>query len=143
MQVESGLAPAQAWERVWDLDRHTAAIPLTRVTLDPPATALGEGAGFTGRTALGPVSFDDTMVVRVWEPPSEGREGRAVIDKTSRLIGGRIEATFVPLRGGRTQITWRQQVRLPWLPQRLRAVDGLAARVAAPGYRLVLRRLLG
>ena len=69
IDVETDLPPAVAWERLWDLDRHTATIPLTRVTVDAPATQLGEGVGFTGRTALGPLGFDDTMRVEVWRPP--------------------------------------------------------------------------
>ncbi|QBF44834.1 SRPBCC family protein [Janibacter limosus] len=141
VRVETELEPQVAWARLWDLERHTAVIPLTTVALDPPALALGEGVGFTGRTALGPLGFDDTMRVLVWEPPSASG-GRAVVTKTGALIAGRIEATFAPSRGGKTQITWRQDVALPWLPSRLSWAEGLAARAAAPGYRRVLRTLL-
>lgn len=141
IRLESEHPPAVAWARMWDLERHTATIPLTRVALDAPAVELAEGAGFTGRTSLGPLGFDDTMRVLVWEPPSASG-GRAVVTKTGAVIAGRIEATFAPSGGGKTQITWRQDVQLPWLPSRLSWAEGLAARVAAPGYRRVLRTLL-
>lgn len=141
VRMESRHPSARAWARVWDLGRHTAVIPLTTVTLDPPATTLAEGAGFTGRTALGPLAFDDTMRIAEWHPPVDDEGGCAVVEKTSRLLGGRIEVTITPDPGG-SIVTWRQQVELPWLPSSLSWVEWLAARGAAPGYRAVLRRLL-
>lgn len=155
IDVETDLPPAVAWERLWDLDRHTATIPLTRVTVDAPATQLGEGVGFTGRTALGPLGFDDTMRVEVWRPPgpqptapqatAPGAPGRAVVVKTGRLLGGRIEVELVPPSAGNgrgSAVRWRQEVRLPWLPRPLRWIEAVGARIAAPGYRWVLCRLL-
>lgn len=139
--VEAPLAPTQAWDRVWDLDRHTAVIPLTTVTTIPPATELGVGARFRGRTGIGPLGFDDPMRVLVWEPPTTGA-GRAVVVKTGAVIGGRIEVELVPTAGDRVLITWRQQVEVPWFPSPLSWLEHLAARLVAPGYRAVLRRLL-
>lgn len=133
--------PAQAWERLWDLDRHTSVIPLTTVTPDPPATALAEGAEFTGRTALGPVGFDDPMRVEAWTPPTGDEGGHALVVKTGRLIGGRIEVSVAPFAGG-SRVVWRQEVRLPWLPSSLSAVTRVVALAVHPGYRIVLRRLL-
>lgn len=140
-RVETEASPEQTWRRLWDLDRHTAVIPLTTVTAHPPATRLGPGVGFTGRTALGPVGFDDVMRVVEWSPPSDEGGGRAVVDKVGRVVGGRIEVTVAPLRQG-SLVTWRQTVRLPWLPARLSWVEALAARVVAPGYRRTIRTLL-
>lgn len=141
VRLWSSHPPRQAWDRVWDLERHTAVIPLTTVAPDPPATRLGEGAGFTGRTALGPFTFDDTMRVVMWLAPANGDRHRAVVEKTSRLLGGRIEVDVAPGASG-SRVTWRQSVVLPWLPASLRFLEGVAARLAAPGYRLALRRLL-
>lgn len=141
IRMTSRRRPAEAWARVWDLDRHTDVIPLTRVAPDPPATALAEGVSFTGRTAIGPLAFADTMRVVEWRPPTGGEGGHAVVVKTSRLLGGRIEVTVAPAPGG-SVITWRQDVALPWLPSSMAWVELLAARAAAPGYRAVLRRLL-
>ena len=97
--------------------------------------------GFTGRTAIGPLGFDDTMRIVQWRPPTDDVGGAAVVDKVGRLLGGRIEVEVTPFAAG-SRIMWRQRVRLPWLPSRWTWVDGLAARVAAPGYRTVLQRLL-
>lgn len=136
VSAETGYAPAETWARLWDLDRHTVVIPLTTVTPHPPATRLGAGAGFTGRTALGPLGFDDVMRVETWAPPES-----ATVVKVGRVVGGRIEVTVVPLRHG-SRVVWRQTVQLPWLPARLRWVEALAARVMAPGYRQAIRTLL-
>ena len=136
VSVETEHPPAETWARLWDLDRHTAVIPLTTVTPHPPATRLGAEAGFTGRTALGPLGFDDVMRVERWAPPEF-----ATVVKVGRVVGGRIEVSVVPLRHG-SRVTWRQTVQLPWLPARLRWVEALAARVMAPGYRRVIRTLL-
>lgn len=141
VRLESEHPPAVAWARIWDLERHTATIPLTRVALDAPAVELAEGAGFTGRTALGPLGFDDTMRVAQWRPATQDEGGVAVVDKTGRLLGGRIEVEVTPSGVG-SEVIWRQRVRLPWLPAVLRPLESLAALAAAPGYRLVLRRLL-
>lgn len=141
IRVDSDQRTPQAWARLWDLQRHTEVIPLTTVALDPPATALAEGAGFTGRTALGPLAFDDTMRVEQWVPPTGDDVGRAVVVKTGRLLGGRIHVEVAPTDAG-ARITWRQSVVLAWLPAPLRLLEAPVARLAGPGYRLVLRRLL-
>lgn len=141
VRVEALWAPEQAWARVWDLGHHTRVIPLTTVESVPPATPLDAGVEFCGRTGIGPVGFDDPMRVVDWEPPTTG-EGRAAVVKTGSVIGGRIEVTFAPGAGGGTLVSWRQQVEVPWLPSPLARLEDLAARVAAPGYRMVLRRLL-
>ncbi|MFX4287949.1 hypothetical protein ACOKS4_14935 [Janibacter sp. G349] len=140
-KVETEKSPEETWRRLWDLDRHTAVIPLTTVTPHPPATRLGAGVGFTGRTALGSLGFDDVMRVVEWSPPSDPASGRAVVDKVGRVVGGRIEVTVASLRHG-SRVTWRQTVRLPWLPRPLRWIEALAARVMAPGYRRAIRTLL-
>ena len=121
-------SPEVVWERLWDLDRHTAAIPLTTVhggTLQP-------GASFTARTGVGPLGFDDEMEVVEFDPPRH-----AVIVKVGRVLHGRIE---VDLRaaGPDTRVRWRQTFGAAGVPDAL-------ARYAAPavraGYLTALRRL--
>lgn len=121
-------APSAVWSRLWDLDRHTAAVPLTTVSGGP----LGAGARFTGRTSLGPVGFDDDMLVRTWEPPA-----RAVIDKVGRVLRGSIEVTLDPVAGG-TLVRWRQTYGAALVPDRLAALTRPAVRAA---YRSALRRI--
>ena len=113
-------APAQVWERLWDLDRHTAAIPLT-TTLGGP---LGPGAGFVARTRLGPVAVDDEMVVRLWEPHEH-----AVIEKVGRPLTGQIEVTLRPA-GADTRLRWEQRYAVARVPGALAALAAPAVRAA-------------
>lgn len=138
--------PEQVWARLWDLDRHTAAIPFTTVAAatsadhdaaaTPSPSGLRQDARFTARTALGPVGFDDDMVVRAWDPPR-----RAVIDKVGRVLTGRIEVRLRPA-GPDTQLHWTQTfgaglgtLRVPG------ALAGLAARPVRAAYRQALVRI--
>lgn len=141
LRVETDLTPTRAWERIWDLGRQSAVIPLTDVRLDQSATLLEEGAVFSGRTSLGPFGFDDPMRVTTWSPPTTTEGGVATVVKTGPVVGGRIEVRVGPLGHGAV-VQWRQGLALPWLPRRLRWLEATAAWLAAPGYRWALRRLL-
>lgn len=120
--------PAVVWERLWDLDRHTSTIPLTTVRGGP----LSLATTFVGRTALGPVGFDDVMVVREWDPPQ-----RVVIDKVGRLLRGSIEVTLEP-RDQATLVRWSQSYGASGVPDALTRLTRPAVRAA---YRHVVRRL--
>lgn len=126
--------PEQVWDRLWDLDRHTAAVPLTDVR-GAGSEPLHEGARFTARTGLGPVGVDDDMVVRLWEPPRH-----AVIEKVGRVLGGSLEVTLAPVRDqpARTLLRWRQSYSVTRLPDRL---TGLARPAVRTAYRIALRRI--
>lgn len=121
-------APDEVWERLWDLRRHTAAVPLTTVAGGP----LQLGGRFTGRTALGPLGFDDHMVVRAWEPP-----WRAVVEKVGRVLRGTVEVTLEPSPSG-TRLVWHQTYGASHVPDRLAALARPAVRTA---YLLALRRI--
>lgn len=118
--------PEQVWLRLWDLDRHTAAIPLTTTS----GEQLGPGARFTARTGVGPVGFDDDMVVRSWDPPQ-----RAVIDKIGRPLTGNLVATLRPA-GADTRIRWEQTYAVTGVPDALAA---LAAPVVRAAYLRAVR----
>src|SRR6478609_11154301 len=64
VHLDSPLSAPEAWRRILDLRAHTAVIPLTTVTgAALSAAELGPGSRFVARTGLGPIGFDDTMVV--------------------------------------------------------------------------------
>ena len=120
--------PQQVWERLWNLERHTAAIPLT-TTLGGP---LGPGAEFVARTRLGPVQIDDEMVVREWTPHTH-----AVVDKVGRPLSGQIEVTL-RAAGPDTRIRWEQRYAVTGLPDRLAA---LGSPVVRAGYLRAVRQI--
>lgn len=125
-------APEAVWARLWDLDRHSASIPLTAVT-SANGDPLRLDARFTGRTALGRLGFDDVMVVRAWDPPRH-----AVVEKVGRWLTGRVTVDLVS-DGDGTVVVWQQSFGARWVPGRLAA---LAAPLVRRGYAASLRRIL-
>lgn len=144
--------PEVVWERLWDLDRHTAAVPLTTASGGP----LGESVHFVARTGLGPFGFDDVMVVQSWEPPR-----RAVITKVGRVLTGHIEVILTPDcdttpapgpdtdvdvsdaddsdGDGRSLLIWRQNYGATGVPP---VVAGLARPLVQAAYSRALRRII-
>lgn len=138
VEIACPCPPPEALRRVLDLHQHTRIIPLTVVA---PALTLDDlvpGSQFVARTALGPVGFDDVMRVDELTLGEEIPSARVGISKHGRAIRGTIVLTVMPTGDG-SLVTWRQQVRLPWLPG---VLQPLAARVLRVGYRAVLRKLL-
>lgn len=131
--------PEQVWARLWDLRRHTAAIPLTTVTTTTSLDAgpdLAEGTSFTARTALGPFGLDDDMVVRAWDPPRH-----AVIDKVGRILTGTIEVDLRPA-GPDSRLRWAQSFGATLGTARVPdALAGLAAGPVRTAYRRALLRI--
>jgi hypothetical protein len=139
VHIETHLPAAEAWRRVLDLRAHSAVIPLTTVTgAQLEAAALVPGSRFVARTALGPVGFDDVMVVDSIEQPTDGSGGRARIHKEGKLIRGTIDFRVTP-QGAASTVDWAQQIRVRWVP---RVADPLVARVARTAYGRALAELL-
>ncbi|MFC7489652.1 MULTISPECIES: SRPBCC family protein [unclassified Knoellia] len=115
---ESPLPPTELWSRVAALAEHTETVPLTTTLAD--AGEPGVGWRFTVRTALGPLRFDDTMVVEAWDAPHRWR-----IRKTSRLAGW-AQVDVTPYAGG-SRLTWTEELWLgvPGLRRVTRAVGDL------------------
>src|SRR5690606_6635576 len=91
---ETVLSQSDAFERVTDWRRHR--VPLTRITVTPN--------GFTARTGLGPLGFDDPMEVTLWDPPR-----RAVLHKLGRIVRGEATITVAPTAAG-SVVTWDEDV---------------------------------
>ena len=127
--------PEQVWARLWNLNRHTAAVPFTSAAGGP----LGAGVRFAARTGVGRVGFDDVMLVREWDPPH-----RAVIDKVGRVLTGTIEVTLAPgePQGGTgtptTLVRWSQRYGATKVPDALASLVAPAVRAA---YRTAVRRI--
>ncbi len=139
IRITSPLPAPQAWARVLDLRAHSAVIPLTTVTGARLAAAdLSPGATFVARTALGPVGFDDAMVLDDVVQPTTSVAGRAGIRKTGRVVRGRVDLTVAPTSTG-SEVVWRQTIRVAGIPA---FADPVVARVARVAYGRTLRTLL-
>ncbi|MFE4857429.1 SRPBCC family protein [Streptomyces sp. NPDC056670] len=131
------LAPAEAWRRLTDWQRHAEGVPLTRITVETPPPS-GPGTVFVARTGLGRLGFDDRMEITRWEPPVPGSPGVCRLEKRARTITGwaEIEVGEVgqaasgegePGRGAPAPgayLIWREDLRVRGLP---RALDPLTA----------------
>jgi len=110
--------PEEAWRRLTDWERHGDLVPLTRV--------IRTAGGFTARTGLGPLGFDDPMEIVEWREPRFCR-----LEKRGRLVRGWAELSVVPAPGG-SEVTWREEIGVPGVP------DGLTR----PAARLLFARTL-
>lgn len=113
-----------AFAIVTDWERHR--VPFTRIrTTD---------AGFTARTGIGPIGFDDPMEITHWDPPR-----RVELRKRGKIIRG--DATIdVETSGSGSVVTWTEEVRVAGVP---RWCDAVVARLLTGMISLVLRRLFG
>ncbi len=133
-------APAEAvWASLVHWPNHGRWVPLTRVVTTSPSP-VGVGAKFVGRTGIGPLAFDDSMVVTGWQPPSEGRPGQCEIHKTGRVVLGDASFIVTTLGEGRCVVQWSETIQIAGLRRLPLAgrVNDLVGRLA---FAAVLRRL--
>lgn len=139
VRILTPLSTAEAWSRVLDLRAHSAVIPLTTVTGDTLyAAELAPGSRFVARTSIGPIGFDDRMVVDELTQPQDGSGGWARIRKEGKVIRGLIELSVTPSGNG-SLVEWSQDISVPGVPGFL---DPVVAGVARVAYGTALRKLL-
>ncbi|WNI19539.1 SRPBCC family protein [Streptomyces sp. ITFR-21] len=128
IERRTALPPAETWRRVTSWERHTATVPLTRITVDTPPPS-GIGTVFTARTRVGPLGFDDPMRVTVWEPPAgDAGAGRCRLEKTGRSVTGWAEIEVFP-DGAGSLVRWREELRVRRLPGALDAATAACGRL--------------
>lgn len=133
-------APVDAvWASLVHWPNHGRWVPLTRVVTTSPSPA-GVGAKFVGRTGIGPLAFDDSMVVTGWQPPSEGRPGRCEIHKTGRVVLGDASFTVTTLGEGRCVVQWSETIEIAGL-RRLPLASRVNDMVGRLAFAAVLRRM--
>lgn len=123
VRVHSSLRAEDAFARVTRWEDH--AVPLTTVhrTTD----------GFTARTGVGPIGFDDPMRITAWDPPR-----RVAIEKYGRVVLGSAEIEVATVEDG-SVVTWREELRVRGVPGLL---DPVVRWAAGAMLRRILRRLL-
>ncbi|MEO7132477.1 MAG: hypothetical protein ABIZ07_13995, partial [Dermatophilaceae bacterium] len=109
--IETPLSATEAWARVLDLRAHGEVIPFTSLPSDSPAAAaLTPGTRFLARTALGPLGFDDPMVIDEITPPTSTSPGRARIRKEGNVVRGWVELTVTPHGSDASTLEWIQEI---------------------------------
>ncbi|MGN6754041.1 MAG: hypothetical protein ACTHJJ_15970, partial [Intrasporangium sp.] len=128
VRLRAPVAARVAWERILDLQAQEEVIPFTTVRRSPsPAqdpAVPGAGGGstgtraastvpelrvgtrFVGRTAWGPVWFDDPMVVEALRPPTDERPGFARIRKEGTVVRGWIDHTVTGEGPASSRVLW-------------------------------------
>ena len=127
--------PEEVWERVTDVRRHGDHVPLTAITQDEQ---LRLGSLFVARTAVGPLGFDDPMVVSGWQPPPS-TPARMRMVKTGALLAGWASIEVVPVAGG-AEVAWTEEI-VP-TPSMLRPLARLVDPIARRATAALLARVL-
>lgn len=140
IRIETPLAAPVAWERILDVHRHAEVVPLTSMNGDALyAAELVPGSRFVGRTGIGPIAFDDPMVVDEITPPSSTTPGLARIRKEGNVVRGWIELTVTPREHGGSLVQWVQQITVIGVPN---LAGPVTAAIAKAAYGQALKRLL-
>jgi hypothetical protein len=131
-------SPDEVWALVTDWPAHGRWIPFTVVTIDDDSpSSSGLGTQFTGRTALGPVGFDDPMTVTEWQPPDGSSAGHCRLVKRGRWIVGSAEISVSPRPDG-CRLVWTEDVSPRWTPKFADPLVSMVGRVLFDG---TLRKL--
>jgi uncharacterized protein YndB with AHSA1/START domain len=134
-------APAEeVWDLLVDWPRHAAWVPLTTMTVDE-AGSHTVGSRLVGRTAIGPVGFDDVMRVVAWRPPAGRATGRVEVVHEGRVLGGSAQLEVRPVTAARCVATWSEDLQI--LPGAPRSVGKLLAVAGAPATALAGRLVFG
>ena len=122
------ISAQECWLRVTDWPRHSALVPLTRVSVVGGGTTE-LGSVVVARTGFGPLGFDDPMEVVAWQPPTGRAPGRVRLEKRGSAVLGWAEVE-VRADGTRSVLRWREEIRLRGVPAPLDAVlAGVGRRV--------------
>lgn len=136
-RIHVAATPAAVFGLLTDWPSHARWVPLTKITVLTPRPD-GAGARFVGRTAIGPLGFDDVMEVVDWRPPQDGGRGVCSVAKVGRVLIGSATLEVRPAAGGGTDVSWTEDVQLA--PVRLtRPLGPLLALVGKLGFDRALR----
>lgn len=125
------------WERMTDWPAHGRWIPFTTVTA---TGAAGVGQRFVGRTAVGPVGFDDPMEIVEWRPPQAGRPGFCRVRKHGRVVLGDAWFEVAERPEGGSRVTWTEEVELG--PLHALRLSGVTAPLLRAGGKAAFTRAL-
>jgi carbon monoxide dehydrogenase subunit G len=122
--VEVDAPPEATWAVLTDWTAQGSWMPMTKVEVTGGDGALG--TEMTARSGLGRLALIDPMTIDVWEPPH-----RCEVAHHGRVITGRGVFVVDELPGGRSKVTWEEQLAGT-------GVMSLLDRASVPGTRVML-----
>ena len=137
-RIRVAAGPEAVFGLLTDWPAHARWVPLTTITV-LTGRPDGVGARFVGRSAIGPLGFDDVMEVVDWRPPVGGGAGLCTVAKIGRVLTGSATLEVRPVPGG-TDVSWTEDVQLA--PARLtRPLGPLLSLVGRLGFDRALRQM--
>jgi hypothetical protein len=124
-------SPADTWRIVEPIENHVDWMADAESIRFTSSRTRGVGTTFDCVTKVGPIRLTDKMTVTEWEA------GRVMGIEHRGVVTGRGRFTLRRRRGGRTQFTWNERLKLPWWMG-----GALGAVAAKPVLRAIWRRNL-
>jgi hypothetical protein len=101
----------RAWAALTDWPGHGRWIPATRVEVDPH-----DSQSFVAWSGLGPLALEDRMHADA--PVIDGDTRRCRVDKLGPVLVGEAEFAVAPgAAPGSCEVSWREEVSVPYLPK--------------------------
>ena len=122
--VEIDAPPAATWAVLTDWAGQGSWMPMTKVEVT--AGDGGLGTSLIARSGVGALALVDPMTIDTWEPPH-----RCEVAHHGSVITGRGVFTVDELPGGRSRVTWQEQLAGTGAMKLLEAAS-------RPGTRLML-----
>lgn len=119
------LDPSEAWARLTCWERHGDYVPMTTISRT--------GTGFSARTGVGRLGFDDPMDIVEWDEPRYCK-----LVKTGRRVTGWAELE-VTAQGSGSRVLWREDIAVRGVP---RFADALVRRSSEALFARVLDGVL-
>lgn len=127
-------SPRAVWDELVDWEGHAAWIPATRVEVEP-GDPLAIGAGFVAWTGVGPLTLEDRMQVAAIEWSDDQQRGTCTVNKLGPVLTGTARFVTEPGSDAGCQLTWVEDVWVPYVPQFLAPLVG---RLGAGGFKLAM-----
>jgi hypothetical protein len=129
--IEIEASAERCWSVLTDWTGQSEWMPLTKVEVTSGDGTLD--SRLLARTGVGPAALVDPMVIDVWQPPH-----RCEVRHEGRLVTGRGVFIVENLPGGRSRVTWEEQLDSRGLR---RLLDRAAALPTRTMLGVALRRL--
>ena len=109
VSIDFDAPPETVWRVIEPIEDHVEWMADAESIRFATSQRRGVGTRFTCETKIGPLRVDDRMEITEWQP------GRVMGVRHDGLVTGTGRFVLTPLDdGGRTRLTWHEELRFPW-----------------------------